>query len=263
MNLRYTKLDSACTHSLTLMHQRLRDLDLAATGMDAAGMTQLFSVPWPQLETLVLSGNKLASTTVEELVLVSMPNLTLLCINSSSLRTDAVQHLARGNWPYLQHLKLCNNHLNNAAMAHLAKGRWPRLQKLWLSGSCASDYGVVLLMQGAWPQLNFLVLDSRVVSKRSWTLLSLASFTHDKAKKYLACRARRAVPVGPEEVHCEIAKFVWPKLTEVFFEPINYDFMIGSSKVDSKKPAGRPWLKLVSFGMFLAMFVTGHRSSGN
>ena len=37
---------------------------------------------------------------------------------------------------------------------------------------------------------------------------------------------------------------------------------MASVKPDSKSPAGKPWLNLVSFGVFLPMFVMGHRSSG-
>ena len=212
----FTKLDSACTHSLTLMHQRLTCLDLKAAGTDAAAMTQLFSVPWPQLRNLDLSGNKLASTTVEELVSVSMPNLAVLSISSSNLRAAAVHYLARGNWPYLWCLSLCNNHLNDAAMAELAKGRWPRLTNLPLSGSRTSDYGLELLMTGLWPQLNSLVLDSTLVSKRTCALLSLASSLPDQADLYSSFRAARSV--GYNTAHRET---VWPQLTGVSFMSIN------------------------------------------
>ena len=180
-------------------------------------MTQLFSVPWPQLQSLILSSNKLASTTVEELVSVSIPKL---CVDGSNLRAAAVHHLARGNWPYLQHLSLCNNHLNSPAMAHLAKGRWPKLQSLLLSGSRTSDYGLELLMTGAWPQLNCLVLDSRVVCKRIWALLSLASSMPDQANQYSLFMAERRVEHNT--VHRETT---WLQLTEVLFAPIDYDFM--------------------------------------
>ena len=37
-------------HSLTLLHHCLDSLSLAFTGLAAAAMTQLFSVPWPQLQ---------------------------------------------------------------------------------------------------------------------------------------------------------------------------------------------------------------------
>ena len=187
--------------------------------MDAAAMTQLFCVPWPQLKNLDLSGNTLASTTVEELVSVSMPNLEALGIDSSNLRAATVYHSARGNWPYLQHLSLCNNHLNSPAMAHLAKGRWPSLKELLLSGSRISDYGLELLMTGAWPQLNCLVLDSRVVCKRIWALLNLASSMPDQANQYSLFLAERGV-----EHNTVRRETVWPQLTEVVFASIDYDF---------------------------------------
>ena len=252
LSICYSKLDSACTHSLTLMHQRLRSLYMEATGMDAAAMIQLFSMPWPQLQNLVLAGNTLAPTTVEELVSVSMPNLRALSIRDSHLRAAAVHYLARGNWPYLRSLGLCNNHLNNAAMAELAKGRWPRLERLAMSGSRTSDYGLELLMTGPWPQLDLLELDSTLVSKRTWGLLSLASSMPDQANGYSTFAAERSV--GHNTVHR-----VWPTLTQVFFVPINS--MMGSVKLDSKSPARKPWLKLVSFGACLAVFVMGHNSS--
>ena len=164
-----TQLDSACAHCVMSLphHDEPLSLHLPCTNLDAAGMTQLFAMPWPQLQELMLMGNKMTADSAAELVSASMPNLEILILDESKLDAATARHIATGRWPKLLTLCLCNNQLDDAAMAHLATGNWLMLTRLCLQGNDIVDVGLQLLMVGQWPQLQSLTLDCRLASSKS------------------------------------------------------------------------------------------------
>lgn len=212
-----TKLDSACTHCVMSLphHDQPLSLHLPCTSLDTDGMTQLFSMPWPQLQELVLVGNIMTADSAAELVSASMPNLEILILDESKLDAATARHIATGKWPKLLTLCLCNNHLDTAAMAHLAKGNWPLLSRLCLQGNDIIDLGLQLLMVGQWPQLQSLTLDSRLASSKVWGLLNLAlSAMPSEATRQTSFVAARNI-TGPG---IDVVGIVWPQLVGVHFE---------------------------------------------
>ena len=160
LRLAHVKLDSACTHRLTLLHHRLQRLSLAFTDMDAAAMSQLFSVPWPQLQHLAIKGNTMTADSVAQLVSASMPKLIVLRLEDNKLTAPAMRHLAKGKWPKLKGLAVCNNPLDGTALEHLLKGSWPKLSRMWLEGTHTGDLIFDLLPAGQWRQLKAITTDS-------------------------------------------------------------------------------------------------------
>ena len=75
LSLAKVKLDTSCSHSIATLHRSLQALNLAFTDMDAAALSQLTALPWPQLQSLEVKGNRLTADGVASLVLAEMPNL--------------------------------------------------------------------------------------------------------------------------------------------------------------------------------------------
>ena len=176
LRLVHFELNAACGHNIMLLHDQLKILDLACTDIDAVALSQIASSPWPHLQKLVLSGNKLQAGAIASLVVAHVPNLTYLCLENNRLDAVAARHLAKGRWPKLSCLAVDNNILDNAAMGFLATGDWPMLQTLRLHGNDINVQGLRLLSAGQWPQLCKLMLDGSAISIATWTLLNLSWF---------------------------------------------------------------------------------------
>lgn len=157
LSLARITIDSVAARHLSQM-RFLASLDLSATSLDAAAISQLFLAPWPNLQKLALSHNSLTTDAVALLVSSSLPELRCLQLDHNKLDTAAAQHIARGVWPLLHHLDLAHNQLDDTAMAVLAHGRWPVLRKLSLKSTLASAKGIERLAARIWPKTRRLNL---------------------------------------------------------------------------------------------------------
>ena len=213
LSLTHMKLDSSRTHSIAMLHNRLQHLDLAFTGLDAAALSQLTALPWPQLQRLTLEGNRLTADTIASLVSAEIPNLVHINLATNQMHAAAARYLGSSNWLKLGSLDLADNHLDDNAMAFLAEGNWQKLRSLTLRGNDMSVLGLELLMAGQWPQLICLSLDTRLAISATWALLNLSSEADYNVGygRFTAPRVLRVVStISTENV-------VWPKLKRVSF----------------------------------------------
>ena len=210
LSLSKIKISSGSARSILLMHGCLESLNLSYTNIDAAGLSELFAKPWPQLQYLRLEGNSLQADAIATLVSVSLPRLTVLRLSQNRLDVNAARLLATGEWQ-LQHLTLNQNNLDTAAMAFLATGKWPALFSLDLHDNNIGVLGLEPLMAGQWPQLQRLTLNFGSVTEANWRLLNLAPSTMPSSmgrNKFASVSFSR---------HLTVDECIWPKLKSVRF----------------------------------------------
>ena len=134
-------------------HARLEVLCLSCVGLTAKALSDLLYKPWPHLQDLDISNNKLAKDSMAALVRAELPNLQFLNLGQNKLDLSALQYLSIAKWPHLESLWLCDNLLDDQAMPDLWAGDWPRLSKSYFCGNSVGARVLQALSLNLWPCL--------------------------------------------------------------------------------------------------------------
>ena len=184
-----TQLELRCSKTLDVQsvsqlanatHLRLQSLNLSYSKIDSCLAAVLLPVPYPNLKSLYLAGNNLA-TAMMYLADAHLPLLEELELRDNKLDAQSMVALSRGSWLQLKTLTLAGNTIHSPGMQYLAGAHWPQLEAINLTNTGLSGSAMAMLLCGNWPCLQNLGLNGNYM----YRMRNLPEFSQYSSLKHL------------------------------------------------------------------------------